>query len=464
VLQRKINLILISILILAFLAGNLVYPKYFNQGIDFLNSKTNLKLPHFFDLPFRLGLDLQGGSHLVYEVDLSQIEREGYGEAMAGLRDVIERRVNLFGVREPMVQTQEAGDNFRLIVELAGIKDIGEAIKMIGQTPYLEFKEQRASEETQKILDKQKEIEGKTPEELQDIPDWQIAFEDPYFKSTPLTGKYLKKAELGFDQTTNKPIVLLQFNDEGAKIFEDLTAKNIGKPLAIYIDQIPISVPTVQETISGGRAQITGEFTINEAKELVRNLNAGALPVPIKLISQQTVGPTLGAISLQKSLKAGMIGAIAVILFMILFYRLPGILASLALGIYFVLVLSLFKLIPVTLTLAGIGGFILSVGMAVDANILIFSRMREELKAGKDFIFSIEEGVRRAWPSIRDGNVTTILVSLILFFFGTSFVQGFALTLILGVSVSMFSAIIITNHFLKFVVSTKLGKITWLWK
>ena len=415
-------------------------------------------------MPFRLGLDLQGGSHLVYEADLSKAEREGYEEAMQGLRDVIERRVNLFGVKEPIVQTQEAGDNFRLIVELAGIKDVGEAIKMIGQTPYLEFKEQRTEEETQKILDKQKEIEGKTPKELQGIPDWPLAFEDPYFKPTSLTGKYLKKAELGFDQTTNKPNVLLQFNDEGAEIFEDLTSKNVGKPLAIYIDQVPISIPIVQGTISGGRAQITGKFTINEAKELVRNLNAGALPVPIRLISQQTVGPTLGAISLQESLKAGMIGALAVILFMILFYRLPGILASITLGIYFVLVLSLFKLIPITLTLAGIGGFILSVGMAVDANILIFSRMREEIKEGKDFTFSIEEGVRRAWPSIRDGNVTTILVSLILFFFGTSFVQGFALTLMLGVAISMFSAIIITNHFLKFFVSTKLGKINWLWK
>lgn len=462
--RKKIHLILIAILVLAFLTGNLVYPKYFNFGIDFLNTKLNFELPHFPDKPFRLGLDLQGGIHLVYEADLSQVEFEGYSEAMEGLRDVIERRVNLFGVQEPIVQTQKAGDNYRLIVELAGIKDSGQAIQMIGQTPYLEFKEQRSEEETQKILDKQKEIEGKTPEELQEIPDWQLAFEDPYFKPTELTGKYLKKAELGFGQTTSKPNVSLQFNDEGAEIFKDLTSKNVGKRLAIYIDQIPISTPVVQEAITGGRAQITGNFDIKEAKELVRNLNAGALPVPIKLISQQTVGPTLGAISLEKSLKAGIVGILAVILFMILFYRLPGILASLALGIYLVLVLSLFKLIPVTLTLAGIGGFILSIGMAVDANILIFSRMREELKEGKDFILSIDDGVKRAWPSIRDGNFTTILVSLILFFFGTSFVQGFAFTLILGVLMSMFSAIIITNYFLKFIVSTKLGKINWLWR
>ncbi len=476
--KRKLNLIIISILILAFLAGNLVYPKYFNLSIDFLNSKTNLKLPHFLNLPFKLGLDLQGGSHLVYEADLSQTEKEGYEESMEGLRDVIERRVNLFGVQEPIVQTQQAGDNYRLIVELAGIKDIGQAIQMIGETPYLEFLEQRTKEETQKVLDKQEEIRDKKPEEYQQIEEWYLAFQHPYFKSTELTGKYLEKAQLSFDQITNKPQIQLRFTEEGTKLFEEITERNTGKPLAIFLDGMSIIdtdgddqitfndlyAPIVQAKITGGHAVITGEMNINKAKEIIQRLNSGALPVPIKLISQQTVGPTLGAISLDKSLRAGMIGALAVILFMILFYRLPGVLASLALGIYFILILSLFKLIPVTLTLAGIGGFILSVGMAVDANILIFSRMREELKEGKDFTFSIEEGVRRAWPSIRDGNVTTILVSLILFFFGTSFVQGFALTLMLGVAISMFSAIIITNHFLKFFVSTKLGKINWLWK
>ncbi|GAI53236.1 unnamed protein product, partial [marine sediment metagenome] len=243
-------------------------------------------------------------------------------------------------------------------------------------------------------------------------------------------GKYLEKAEVGFDQTaTYKSLVLLQFNDEGSKIFEDLTSRNVGKPLAIYIDELPISAPVVQETISGGRAQITGNFTIEEAKTLARNLNAGALPVPIKLISQQSVGPTLGKISLEKSLKAGMLGFLLIILFMIFFYRLPGILSALSLGIYAAVVLSLFKLIPVTLTLAGIGGFILSIGMAIDANILIFSRMREELRSQKPFAQSVEDGFNRAWSSIRDGNLTTLIVAIILFGFGTSFIKGFALTL-----------------------------------
>ena len=449
--KKKVYIIIAFIFILAFFAGNLVYPQF-------------LKLPHFPQIPFKLGLDLQGGSHLVYEADLSNVEKAEYSSAMAGLRDVIERRVNLFGVEEPMVQTQEAQGHYRLIVELAGVIDPAEAIRKIGQTPFLEFKEQRPEEEIQKILDKQKEIEGKNFEELQQIEDWYLGFEDPYFQSASLTGKYLKRAELGFDQTaTYKSLVLLQFNDEGSKIFEDLTSRNIGKPLAIYIDGLPISAPIVQETISGGRAQITGNFTIEEAKALVRNLNAGALPVPIKLISQQSVGPTLGKISLEKSLKAGSLGFLLIILFMIFFYRLPGILSALALGIYAVVVLSLFKLIPVTLTLAGIGGFILSIGMAIDANILIFSRMREELRGQKSFAQSVEDGFNRAWPSIRDGNLTTLIVAVILFGFGTSFIKGFALTLSLGILISMLSAIFITKNFLKCFIKTRLENWKWLW-
>jgi len=462
--KRRVYLFLFFILILAFLAGNLSYPKYFNQGVDFLNGKFNLKLPHFWEVPFRLGLDLQGGTHLIYEADLSDIEKEDYSSAMQGLRDIIERRVNLFGVAEPLVQTQEAGGQYRLVIELAGIKDPAEAIKMIGQTPFLEFKEQRTEEETQIILDKQKEIEGKTFEEIEEIENWQLVLEDPYFRSTPLTGQYLKKAQLGFDQNTGSPIISLQFNDEGSKIFEELTSKNVGKILAIYIDGIAISAPVVQEVISGGKAQISGDFAVDEARELVRNLNAGALPVPIKIISQQSVGPILGAISLEKSLKAGIFGFLAIIIFLIIFYRFTGLLASLALIIYIALILSLFKLIPVTLTLAGIGGFVLSIGMAVDANILIFSRLREELKENKSFIIALEEGFRRSWPSIRDGNITTLIVALILFGFGTSFIKGFAFALSIGILVSMFSAIFITRNFLRIFAGTRLENWKWLWR
>jgi len=268
---------------------------------------------------------------------------------------------------------------------------------------------------------------------------------------------------MGFDQTTSKPLVSLQFNPDGAKIFEELTSKNVNKPLAIYVDQILISAPVVQEKISGGKAQITGQFTVEQARELVRNLNAGALPLPIHLISQQSVGPTLGQSSLEKSLRAGMLGFLGVILFLILFYRLPGILASLALIIYIVLVLTIFKLLPVTLTLAGIAGFILSLGMAVDANILIFSRMREEFAQKKSFPIVVEEGFKRAWPSIRDSNFNSLIVCAILFGFATSFIKGFAFTLGIGILVSMFSAIFITRIFLRVFIGTKLEKINWLW-
>lgn len=461
--KKRIYLFLTFILILTVLAGLLDEPKYYNQGVNFLDSKFGLKTPHFPEMPFKLGLDLQGGVHLIYEADLSQIENKDWPEAMAGLRDVIERRVNLFGVKEPVVQVVKSDEGFRLVVELAGVIEPQKAVEMIGQTPFLEFKEPRPEQESEKILAKRKEVEGKSPEELQKIEDWQLAFEDPYFKSTLLTGRYLGKAELGFDQTTQEPMVLLQFNDEGAKVFEELTEKNIGKPLAIYIDQIPISSPVVQEKISGGKARITGKFTVEEAKKLARNLSAGALPVPVHLISQQQVGPTLGKISLQESLKAGVIGFLIIILFMTILYRLPGILAAFSLVIYGVLLLALFKISGITITLSGIGGLILSVGMAVDANILIYARLREEIQEKGNARDSLRDAFLRAWPSIRDGNVTTILVALILFAFGTSFVQGFALILFLGNLMSIFTAFVVTRLLMEALTNTRLGKIRLLW-
>ncbi len=354
-MQKQRTYIIIAIIFaMAITAAVFDYPQLYNN--------FQFKPVAFPELSFKLGLDLQGGTHLIYEADLSQLPREERDSSIQGLRDVIERRVNLFGVAEPVVQVQETDEHYRLIVELAGVKDPNQAIEMIGQTPFLEFKE--AVDET--------------------------------FQSTILTGKYLEKAEPGFDQTTYQPLVTLKFNSEGAEIFKDLTSRNIGKPLAIYIDGIPISVPVVQEVIPNGEARITGTFSIEQVRELARNLNAGALPVPIELISQQNVGPSLGLASLTASLKAAIFGLLAVVIFMVFFYRLPGLLASVALAIYVLLVLALFKLIPVTLTLAGIGGFILSIGMAIDANVLIFSRMREELKAGQSFSIAVEEGFRRA--------------------------------------------------------------------
>lgn len=461
-MKRKNNLILILILTGALLAGIFDYPKYFNQGVDFFNYKFSFNFPHFPDKPFKLGLDLQGGIHLVYEADLSGIEQRDFDSVMEGLRDVIERRVNLFGVVEPLVQTEKAGNYYRLIIELAGIKDVNEAIKMVGETPFLEFKELKQDDIVKKIEDKRKELEGKSEEEIKNIPDWELALEDP-FQPTALTGKYLKGARVEFSQVTGEAGVALQFDDEGADLFTEITEKNVGKPLAIFIDGVLISAPRVNEKISGGKAQITGKFTVQEAKDLAQNLSAGALPVHIKLISQQVVGPTLGALSLQQSLKAGIAGFLMVFIFMIIFYRLPGLLSAVALLIYVTLSMALFKTIPVTLTLAGISGFILSIGMAVDANVLIFSRMKEEREKQADFSIIIDNGFKRAWPSIRDSNLTTLIVALILFGLGSSFVKGFALTLALGILISMFSAIFVTRTFLRCFIGSRLEKIKWLW-
>ena len=406
-------------------------------------------IPAFPKQEFKLGLDLKGGAHLTYRADLSAVTPSEYGEAMAGLRDVIERRVNSFGIAEPNVQTSEAAGEHRLIVELAGIKNVSQAIAMIGQTPFLEFKEERSPEDAQAIRDAQ--AKGERLEE------------DPSFAYTGLTGGYLSRAEITFDPNTYEPVVNLQFNDEGAKLFEDITARNVGRRVAIELDGGPISVPVVNEPISGGQAVITGDFSVEEARELVQRLNSGALPVPIRLISQQTVEASLGEEALKKSFAAGIWALIVVAAFMILWYKIPGILAIIALLIYSSFALAAFKLLGVTLTLAGIVGFILSIGMAVDANILIFARMREELRAAKKYDLAVRDAFVRAWPSIRDSNVSTLLTCLVLYFFTASLVKGFALTLAIGVLISMFSAIFVTRLLLKVVISERLSRAKLLW-
>jgi len=645
------------VLALAFFAVNLSYPLIWNAKADWVNGKleqaklpSGMRVPHFWNVPYRLGLDLQGGTHLVYVADMKDIPEAERAEAMAGVRDVIERRVNAFGVSEPIVQVNKSGEAWRLIVDLAGVKDISEAIKLIGETPILEFKEQndgtpqreltaeeqkemetvnakaladakialkdalkkdadfealarertqdettkeaggdlgfvaadgpykgaverietlklapgkvipevitstvghhvvrfdekresgkevqashilvcwqgsqnceqaRTKEEAQKLIDELKakattanfatlatessDDPGSAPNggdlgwfaqdamvkefadaafamgkgEISGAVETAFGFHliykrderplyeyhlhhiqfttktaadylpppDPW-KNTQLSGKHLKRAILQFETTTNEPQVALEFNDEGRKLFAEITERNVGKPVGIFLDGNPISVPTVQEAIREGTAIISGSFSIKEAKELVRRLNAGALPVPITLESQQSVGASLGKESLDKSLKAGLIGFLIVALFMILYYRLPGLIAVLALGLYAALNLSLFKLIPVTLSLSGIAGFILSVGMAVDANVLIFERMKEELMRGRTLQSSIDEGFKRAWNSIRDSNFTSLISCAILFYTSSSLIKGFAVTLAIGVLVSMFSAVVVSR-------------------
>lgn len=382
--------------------------------------------------PFNLGPDLQGGISLEYKADTSRIPGAEVSEAMAGLKDVIERRVNIFGVSEPRIQTKKVGGENRLVVDLAGVFDISEAIKIIGETPYLEFRALRP---------------GTDLAQLQDSGDPEAVLKA--FEPTALTGRYLKKASVDFNQSALEPVVLLDFDDEGTKLFGEITKANIKKPVAIFLDGAPISVPVVEEEISAGRAQISGRFSAAEARDLVRRLNSGALPIPISLGLQQSIGASLGERILSQMISAGIYGTIAVALFLILFYRLPGFAAVVALAVYAALALAIFKLIPVYLTAAGIAGFILSIGMAVDANILIFERTKEELRSGKSLATSVEEGFSRAWLSIRDSNVSSLITSLILFALGTQSVKGFALTLGLGIILSMFSAITVTRTFLR---------------
>lgn len=669
--RGKIWLAFIFIILLTATAVLIDGGSRYNNGVDWLAAKTNnvIQLPHTKEINFRLGLDLQGGTQLIYKADMSAVPIKDRMTSLEGVRDVIERRVNVFGVSEPNVQTNKSGDDYQIIVELAGIKDVKEAIKMIGETPLLEFKEQGAekkeltpeqkkeleefnkkaevkateilgkvisggdfaalareysedeqakenggdlgwitetsdaemfsfakqtgagstsrdlfngskgyeiikvsekraktdpftNEEEKEVmaahllichkdisgcesgltkeeaLDKIKKIKAQaTPAIFRDLVKQNStepgaresggelgwfgkgkmvkpfeeeafklavgAFSDPVetefgyhliykqdervieeyktehilirtmreedilgaqseWKNTELTGKNLKRASVQFDPNSGNPEVSLEFDDEGAKMFADITGRNVGKPVAIFLDGYPISVPTVNEKITGGKAVISGNFNIKEAKLLAQRLNAGALPVPISLINQQTIGASLGQQSVSDSLRAGIIGFLLVALFMVIFYRLPGLVAVASLVIYGLLVLAVFKIWPVTLTLAGLAGFIMSIGMAVDANILIFARFKEELKAGKPIAMALEEGFRRAWFSIRDSNVSTLITCFILIQFSTSIVKGFAVTLALGVLTSMFTAIVVSRNLLNLVLGEWVEKRRWL--
>ncbi|MFA6160538.1 MAG: protein translocase subunit SecD [Parcubacteria group bacterium] len=550
--RQKLRLKFGAVIILAILAGLISYP----QAVSKIP-----KLYDFFNKPkINLGLDLQGGIHLEYKADLSQVDPSKQKEAMQAMQDAVERKINAFGVAEPVIYTTKSGDEQRLIVELAGIKDINEAKKRIGEMPFLEFKEEKetvvekipedilnktnetakkkaegilkkalAGEDFAKLAKENSEDHGskekggeydfvkkgmfvpeyeavifdkglKDGEIYKELVETQFGWhiikrievkgegENQEFKSahiliakkvqpepkievvaTGLTGKNLKSASVGFqNQGLTEPVIDLEFDEEGTKLFAEITKRNIGKRVAILIDGEIITNPTVNSEIPNGKAQITGSYTTTEANALVKRLNEGALPVPINQpINQIGVDASLGKISLEKSLKAGIIGMILVIIFMLLFYRFLGLVASFSLIIYSALMISIFKLSgfspwQITLTLPGIAGFVLSIGMAVDANILIFERTKEEIRKGRDVLSAIEEGFKRAWTSIRDGNMSSIITAFILIEMGTGFVKGFAVTLIIGVIVSMFTAVVITRTILRFVMGKWLEDKLWL--
>ncbi len=476
--------VFLLVILLGLAAAWIVHPE---------GSKINLKklgINYEKQFNIQLGLDLKGGAHLVYQGDFNNISEADKRDALTSIRDTIERRVNSFGVSEPVVQVQGSD---QIVVELPGVKDVNEAIRQIGETPLLEFRTMGSPDETPKA---QVDSEGNVS--LDPLSIWQ---------PTGLSGKQLTKAtadvQPGSGSLNSGIVVRLVFDDEGKELFKDITEANIGKQVAIILDGQVISAPSVQTAITNGEAVITGNFTAEEAKELATRLNSGALPVPIELISQQNIGASLGQESIQKSLIAGLIGLLLVALFMLFYYRYPGLLAVAALIFYTLLSIAVFKIgisvtaivlvgtffllgitvsgwfgilalisyvaliflngvQPVTLTLAGIAGFILSIGMAVDANILIFERMKEELRSGKDLSKAIEDGFARAWLSIRDSNVSSLITTLILYMFGTASIKGFAIALSIGILISMFSAITVTRTFLTLLTSKRLAKMPWL--
>jgi len=426
---------IILIFILAAFAGIISLPKNISFfGKNLVRPDLNLKLGSFslernFDLI--LGLDLAGGSHLVFEADTTNVPEQRRENSVSGVRDVIERRVNLFGIGEPSVQTASFEGKQRIIVELPGIKDPKDAIELIGKTAQLSFAEVVGEGEEQSLA------------------------------PTDLTGADLSKADVTFDQTTGKPVVAIEFTDEGGKKFTALTEKNVGKPLPIILDDQLVSAPIVQEVITGGSAVISGEFTLEEAKNLAIQLNAGALPVPISLVEERTVGATLGAESVSKSVRAGLVGLLMVLAFMVLAYGGLGLVADVGLIIFGVLTLALYKLLPVTLTLPGIAGFLLSVGMAVDSNILIFERFKEE-RGKRPLADALEISFGRAWDSIRDANISTLLTAFVLanpfdwqFLHTSGPVRGFALTLALGIAISLFTGIVVSRNLLRVFVKEK---------
>lgn len=419
-------------------------PKFSN--LRFANKTFNFDPNSIFSalkinktLEFREGLDLKGGTSLVLRANMVNIPSAQKNDALNSAKTVIENRVNLFGVSEPLVQTSVTNNNdYRVIVEIPGITDVNQVRSLIGTTAQLSFWEEIASSS------------AKTASS--DI----VNFNGTYFKKTNLTGSDIQQTSVGFSQNTGKPEVQLVFTSKGTKKFADITQRLVNKRLAIILDNQVIEAPTVNQAILGGNAVIEGGFTTNTANQLSTELNAGALPVPLSILSSSIIEPTLGSSSLAKSLFAGVLGFVIIVIFMVVLYGRLGAIASVALTLYTLFVLGIFKLSSITpygitLTLSGIAGFVLSIGMAVDANILIFERMKEELRQGKPKSTAIELGFSRAWTSIRDSNISTLITSSVLYGFGTGMVKGFALVLAIGVLVSMFSAIVVTRTFLRMV-------------
>ncbi len=391
------------------------------------------------DYQLRKGLDIQGGMQVVLEAEMNDIPDEDKEIALESAREVIAKRVDLYGISESSIQTSRANEQNRLIIELPGVSDPAQALELVGRTALLEFKLQRE-------LTQEESIEATASPQI-----WLNSFVD-----TGLTGKQLKKSQAQLDPQTSKPIISLEMNEEGRELFADITKNNVNEVLAIFVDGMPIMTPVISTPILDGKAVINGEFSVEEAKNLAIQLNAGALPVNIKVLEQKTIGASLGDESIQKSVKAGLIGLSLVLLFMILYYGWLGFVASFSLIIYAILTIALYKVLGVVLTLPGIAGLILTIGMAVDANILIFERMKEELRVGHPYARAMELGFGRAWDSIKDANLASIFTALVLInplnfaFLNTSgMVKGFGLTFLIGTLLSLFTGVVVSRLLLR---------------
>lgn len=467
--QRLKAVFLFLIIIFLF---NFIYPLYYNKGVTAINQRFNWNLP-IIEREFSLGLDFRGGLEMVYQADLEGIDLRYQRQKMDSLRASIERRIDALGVVERSIKIE--GDN-RLIIELPGVVDVVEAERIIGKTAFLEFKELRPYQELDEINNKIKQVEefiGKSIieftiedfQKIQEIENWELIFQSPY-QSTNLTGAHLTRALVQRDKAGLGYVIEINFNAEGAVLFAEITERNINRQVGIFLDAEEISAPRVNEKIVGGNAVIIGAppgFSRNEANELTQLLNAGALPVSVELLESRVISPDHGEEAFQIMLLATIIAIFSIIGFMAIFYKLPGIIAILIIFAEVTLLLFLIKIIGVTLNMAGVAGMVLFIGIAIDANILFFSRMKEELRQGKGLITSIEDGFKQAVSSVRDGNLTTLIIACILFFFGTGFVQGFAVTLILGILISLSLFFFFAKDLLILLAKTRLGKNEKLW-
>ena len=390
------------------------------------------------DLEMKEGLDIKGGTQVILSADMKDISSSDRDAALLSAQEVISRRINLYGVSESSVQTARSGNDYRLIAEIPGVQNSDEAVKLIGSTALLDFREYKPATPSGETAS----ISGMLVKD---------------FVSTTLTGKDLARSSVQFDPNTGKPGIGLEFTSQGASKFAQITKRNITKPLAIFLDDYPITSPIVQSEITDGKAQISGDFTVESAKSLSIALNAGALPVPITVIGQTTVGATLGNESVARAVQAGLIGVGILMLFMIALYGFKGFLACISLLFYGLITLALYKLIPVTLSLAGIAGFLLSMGMAVDTNILVFERLKEEevRDSVRSTTIKLNRAFARAWNSIKDANVTTLITCFVLynpfewsFLNRSGMVRGFALTLALGIAINIFCGMVVTRVFM----------------